>query len=149
MSQTLSPDPLVSAVDPRDAVPSVLVKAGGFLFGSAGFFTAGSGLQLLVFLSPTWTVILAAAVLMTLGCVAVLVAPNLLLGRSWAALLGLPVALSMATVTVLWGIWSSLMLFLSPLTLLAMFTSVLAALLVPMTIPGALRATRARNALYA
>jgi hypothetical protein len=139
----------VDSVNVADALPGWVVKAGGFVFGAAGFFTAGAGLQLLAFLEPTWTVILSSALLMTLGAVACLVAPNVILGRSWAAILGVPVVLTMALVMLVWGAWSSVMLFLSPLTLLAMATSMLAAAVVPFTVPGSLRATRARNALYA
>jgi hypothetical protein len=137
------------ALDYRDAVPGFLVRGGGFVLMAAGLLVAGSGLQHLLFLaSASWLEIVAAAVLMTLGTIASLVGPSLVLGRSWAALLGVPVALGMVLFAVPWGIYSTVALFLSPLTWLAMAMSLLAMFAVPAAVPGSLKATRARNALY-
>jgi hypothetical protein len=54
----------------------------------------------------------------------------------------------MAAVMLPWGLYSTVALFLSPLTWLAMAMSVLATVAVPASLPGSLKATRARNALY-
>lgn len=137
------------AVDFRDAVPGVLVKLGGFVLGAAGFFVGGAGLQLVAFFEPTWTVLGAAVALLMFGATAVLLAPYVVKGRSWAAILGVPTALAMAAVATAWLGWSTMMLLFSPLMVLGTLTAGAAALAMPFTVPGALRATRARNALYA
>jgi len=136
------------SLDYRDAFPGLFVRAGGFVLMGTGLLVAGSGLQHLFFLSMGWVELVAAATLMTLGAVASMVGPSLVLGRSWAAILGVPVTLAMVGLMVPWGIYSTLSLFLSPLTLLAMAMTLLALLAVPASIPGSLKATRARNALY-
>mgnify|MGYP000170671411 FL=1 len=137
------------SIDFRDAVPNVLVKAGGYFFGATGFFVAGSGLQLLIFADWQWMWLATAATLMTLGTVGILVAAFVIKGRSWAAVFGVPLSALTAVVTVAWAAYMLLSLAISPLTLLAALLACVSAMLVPFTVPGSLKATRARNALYA
>jgi hypothetical protein len=139
---------LESEIDFRDAVPGLAVKLGGFSLGGAGFMVAGAGLQLLTFFDLSWMLLSVSAVLLTLGCVSVLLAPFVIKGRSWAAMLSVPVAVVMALAAVVWGVASTMMLFISPLSLLGAVTSVVAAMAAPFAVPGSMRATRARNALY-
>lgn len=140
--------PEADSIDYRDAVPGLLVRAGGFVLMATGLFVAGSGLQHLLVMRMGWMELLATASLMTLGAVGTMVGPSLVLGRSWAAILGVPVTVSMAVVMLPWGLYSTVSLFLSPLTLLAMAMVLLALVAVPVSVPGSLKATRARNALY-
>jgi len=137
------------AVDFRDAVPNLIVKSGGYLLGASGFFVAGSGLQLLVFAQWQWLLLGAAATLLTLGSSAALLAAFVIKGRSWAAVASVPLAAMMALFTVVWSVWMIASLAISPLTLLAAALASVSAMLVPFTVPGAMKATRARNALYA
>jgi len=136
-------------VDFRDAVPNLLVRGGGFLFGGTGFFVAGSGLQLLVFASWHWMVLGAAATLLTLGTTSVLVSAFIIKGRSWAAMLGVALAVVSAFVTLAWSAYMVVSLAFSPLTFLAAILASVSALVLPFTVPGSVKATRARNALYA
>ncbi len=140
--------PDADALDYREAVPGFLVRGGGYVLMVSGLLVVGSGLQHLFFLSMGWIEIAAAAVLMTLGLVAAMVGPSLVLGRSWAAILGVPVALGMAAIMVPWGIYSTVALLLSPLTWMAMAVALLALVAVPASLPGSLKVTRARDALY-
>jgi len=137
------------AIDFRDAVPNLAVKLAGFTLGAAGFFVSGSGLQLLAFFELSWGMLAAASMLLTLGSVSVLVAPFVIKGRSWASMLAVPTAAVMALTTMVWAVLSVSMLFFSPLVVVGALTSAAAALVAPFAVPGALRATRARNALYA
>jgi hypothetical protein len=135
-------------VDPREAVPSLLVRAGGFLLGASGFFMAGAGLQLFAFFYLSLGLKLTAAMLVLQGLLAIAVAPWLVKGRGWAAILGTPLAAVMALTAVIWTGYSLWQTLFSPLMILELGVALLTGLVVPFTILPAIRATRARKALY-
>jgi multisubunit Na+/H+ antiporter MnhC subunit len=136
-------------VDPREAVPPLLVRAGGFLLGASGFFMAGAGLQLVVFFYLTLGMKAVAVWLMALGVGAIGVSPWLVKGRSWAAVVGAPLAAVMALTAVVWTAYSLWQTLFSPLMILELGVALVTVLVVPFTILPAIRVSRARKALYA
>ena len=136
------------SVDPREAVPPLVVRAGGFMLGASGFFMAGAGLQLFVFFYLTLMYEVAAGLQMVMGIAAIAVAPWLVKGRGWAALIGTPLAAAMALFAVSWTVFSLVQTLFSPLMLLEVMVACLTVLVVPFTIMPSLRVSRARKALY-
>ncbi len=105
-------------IDPADAVPSFVVRAGGFMLGASGFFMGGAGLQPIVFFDLSLPYMAVAGLLMALGLAAIAVAPWLVKGRSWAAVAGTGLAAVMALVAAVWMIFSLVQTLFSPLMIL-------------------------------
>ncbi len=135
-------------VDPREAVPPMIVKLGGGLLGTAGFFVAASGLQLFAFFYLTTGQTLVASALLLLGSASVGVAPLVIAGRAWAAIAGTLLAVASTLLAAAWlayALWSGLF---SPIMILGALTMSLAMLAQPFTILPSLRVGAARRALY-
>ena len=135
-------------IDPRDAVPPLIVKLGGGLLGTAGFFVAASGLQLFAFFYLTLGQTLVASALLLLGSSAILVAPMVIAGRAWASVAGTLVAGASALLSIVWLIYALFSGLFSPMMVLGSLTMGLALLAQPFTILPSLRVSAARRALY-
>ncbi len=135
--------------DPAAAVPGVVVRIAGGALIVAGCFVAASGLQLWTFfvIYSLWLKIVAT--LMVLGGLAALPLGGFFYqARSWAVLLSIPLAGGLALGATGWLLYSLLAGMFSPIMLFASGFSMLAALLVVVGTPGALKAAAARKALY-
>jgi len=135
--------------DPLAAVPPLIVRIGGGLLGTAGFFVGASGLQAFLFFHLTTTQSLVAGALVVLGAAAIGVAPLTMAGRSWAAIAGSAVAAVAALVAFGWLAYALIATMFSPILVLGTLFMGLAAAVQPFTISPSLRVTKARRALYA
>lgn len=135
-------------VDPADAVPGWTVRLGALAFAVAGAFVAGSGFQLWVFFFMTWPVKIVATLLCLVGATAVVLAAFLAQGRAWAAWLGGVVAGTQVLLALGWVIYAFMSGLISAMAILGALFSMLAVLMVLIAIPGAVKASAARKALY-
>lgn len=135
--------------DPAAAVPGLQVRAAGAAMIVAGCFVAASGAQLWMFffLTKLWLK-LVASTLVLLGASALPLGGFFYQARSWAVFLSLPVAAGLALGSTIWLFTALYLGLFSPIMLLGSGTSLLAALLVMIGTPGALKASAARAALY-
>lgn len=136
-------------LDPAAAVPGLIVKLGAVALGVAAFFTVAAGLQLFTFFYLTWAQTAVGVLQVVGGGVAGLLAPFVLKGRSWAAVLGTLSAGGLVLLCVPWSLYTLFSGLFSPLLLLGTGFICLSAALMPFTIVPAIRATAARKALYA
>ena len=140
---SLSPDDL----DSSSLISPPVVKLGGALLGTSGFFVTGTALQVAA-LFPGTAHTIAAIPLWLLGVAALLVGPSLFNGRGWAAILGGPVSAAAALVTFGWSLYAVSSLVFAPMLVLGVGSSALAALVAPLTILPAVRLSRTRRELY-
>lgn len=140
---SLSPDELdVSAL-----VAPPVVKLGGALLVTAGFFVTGTALQVAA-LFPGILHGIAALPLWFFGVAALLVGPPVFNGRGWAAVLGTFVAGGAAITTMVWSLYAIGSFVFAPMLVLGVGSSVLAALVAPFAILPAVRLSRTRRDLY-
>jgi hypothetical protein len=133
----------------EDANPGALVMMGGAALGLAGFCVAALGVQFMVLIPVSGWVAPIPYMLLLLGMSALALGGWITRGNAVAAWLGLVVTMATAILVVSWTIFTAVNGLFSLLSIVSTLAIGLALLAVPVAIPGAMRATRVRRALYA
>jgi hypothetical protein len=132
-----------------DARPGMLAMASGAMLAVSGLTVAVGGIQLLTVIDIyTWWAKPIPWILLLLGGASLLVGGMVTRARLWASAVGTLLAAGMALVGLVWVVWAFSNGFLSPLTVIGFLMSVVAVLTTPVSIPLAMKAERARRALY-
>jgi len=140
------------AAEDDDAPPPVVswvTLIAGATLAVAGLFTAGAGAQLEVFFRLYDWIQAVPYVFGLLGCAAMLFGSLLTQGRDWAAFASTVVAVMCVVFGLAWNAYALYVGLVSVLSLISFLLCVLAALLVPLSIPNALAVSAAKRQLYA
>jgi hypothetical protein len=136
-------------VDASELRTPLLVSVAGAALAVASLFVAASGMQVivLVYVWSWWKVV--PYMLLLLGTGGLLLGGMVTTGRVWAVVLGAALNAFMGFLTLVWTVYAMMNGLLALLPLVAVLLSGLAMLLLPLSIPGARRVSRARAQLLA
>ncbi|MEZ4317454.1 MAG: hypothetical protein R3F61_08115 [Myxococcota bacterium] len=135
-------------IDFAAAKPGILVVIAGIAQIVAGATMFAQGVQLLtMFIFYNWLWILPY-LLIPLGLLQMALGATASLGRDWATIGALIVTWLVQLIALAFAVWTILQGGILVLAYVWVFLNGIAALVAPMAVPGALRASAARRKLY-
>ncbi|MCB9677234.1 MAG: hypothetical protein H6737_19100 [Alphaproteobacteria bacterium] len=143
-----APREATDEIDYAAAKPGILVVVAGAAQIFAGATTLAQGVQLwALFVFYNWMWVLPYF-LVPMGLIQMALGATASRGRDWAAILGLVVTWGLQLVALLFTAWSLMQGGIIVMAFAWTFIGLLASLLAPMAVPGALKASSIRRKLY-